>query len=208
MGAYFCGTLRKKMADNLIDQKVNDWVGGDERAFKKVFDYYLPKLTAASFRSIKKREESEELALNVLLNIWQYKLHIHTINDFEDYLYGILRNQISRYNRKKLLLTDELESVPLNNLGTVEHPELSIRELQLRYEAALNKLPAKQREVFLLSREQGMSQKQIAQQKNISVNTVNNQITSSLKFLRKEFQDYPEALPVILLIGTAAIHLK
>jgi RNA polymerase sigma-70 factor (ECF subfamily) len=194
------------MADSLINQYINEWVGGEERAFKKVFDYYLPKLSSTAFRSVKKREESEELALNVMLSIWQYKLHIHTINDFEDYLYGILRNQISRYSRKKLLLTEALESVPLDNLGTVDHPEFSIRELQLRYETALKKLPPKQREIFLLSREQGMSQKQIAEEKDISVHTVNNHITTSLKFLRKEFQDYPEALPVILLIGTAVIR--
>jgi len=194
------------MIDSVINQYINEWTSGEERAFEKVFDYYLPKLTLTSFRSIKKREESEELALNVLLNIWQYKLHIHTINDFEDYLYGMLRNQISRYNRKKILLTEDLENVSLDNLGTVAHPEFSIRELQMRYEAALNKLPAKQREVFLLSREQGLSQKQIAEQKDISVHTVNNHITSSLKFLRKEFQDYPEALPIILLISS--IHFN
>lgn len=191
--------------DKLTRQYIDEWVSGDERAFKKIFDYYLPKLISFSFKSLKNLEDAEELSLNVMLNIWNYQSKIDTIIDFEDYLYGMLRNQVSRHYRKKLLVTAELESVPLQNLGTIDHPEFSVRELQAKYEAALAKLPAKQREIFLLSREEGLSHKQIARQKGLSVHTVNNHITTSLKFLRKEFQEYPEALSMVLVITTAAV---
>jgi RNA polymerase sigma-70 factor (family 1) len=191
--------------DKLTRQYLDEWVDGDERAFQKVFDHYLPKLISFSFRSLKNVEDAEELSLNVMLNIWKYKGNISTIVDFEDYLFGILRNQIARHYRKKMLITEELDAVPLFNLGTVDHPEFSLKELQLKYQSALHKIPEKQREVFVLSREQGMSQKQIAKEKGLSIHTVNNHITSSLKLLRKEFQDYPEALSIVIAVGAAMI---
>jgi len=191
--------------DKLTYQYLNDWISGDDRAFKQLFDHYLPKLIRFSFKSLKSMEDAEELSLNVMLNIWNYKSNLSTIINFEDYLYGILRNQISRHYRKKLLLTTELDLVPLQNLGSIDHPEFSMKELQQCYENALNKLPVKQREIFLMSREKGLSQKQIAEQKGLSVHTVNNHISTSLKFLRKEFIDYPEALSVVVFISTTTI---
>jgi len=194
--------------DKLNRQYLDEWIDGDERAFQRVFDYYLPKLISFSFRSLKNVEDAEELSLNVMLNIWKYKNQIGTIIDFDDYLFGILRNQIARHYRKKMLVTEELDAVPLVNLGTVEHPEFSVKELQLKYDAALDKMPEKQREVFVLSRERGMSQKEIANVKGLSVNTVNNHITSSLKLLRKEFQDYPEALSMVFVVGAAVTLIR
>lgn len=194
--------------DKLNRQYLDEWIDGDERAFQRVFDYYLPKLISFSFRSLKNVEDAEELSLNVMLNIWKYKNQIGTIIDFDDYLFGILRNQIARHYRKKMLVTEELDAVPLVNLGTVEHPEFSVKELQLKYDAALDKMPGKQREVFVLSRERGMSQKEIANVKGLSVNTVNNHITSSLKLLRKEFQDYPEALSMVFVVGAAVTLIR
>jgi len=194
--------------NKLIGQHLADWVSGDERAFKKVFDFYLPRLVTFSCKSLKNLEDAEELSLNVLLNIWKFKSGVHAIVDFEDYLYGILRNQIARHYRKKLLVTEDMDMIPLHNLGSVDHPEFSLKELQLRYTAALNQLPEKQREIFILSREQGMSQKQIALEKGLSVNTVNNQITTSLKFMRKQFNDYPEALSMLVLVGSSTVILK
>jgi len=194
--------------DKLNRQYLDEWIDGDERAFQRVFDYYLPKLISFSFRSLKNVEDAEELSLNVMLNIWKYKSQIGTIIDFDDYLFGILRNQIARHYRKKMLVTEELDAVPLVNLGTVEHPEFSVKELQLKYDAALDKMPEKQREVFVLSRERGMSQKEIANVKGLSVNTVNNHITSSLKLLRKEFQDYPEALSMVFVVGAAVTLIR
>jgi len=194
--------------DKLIGQYLADWVSGDERAFKKVFDFYLPRLVTFSFKSLKNLEDAEELSLNVMLNIWKYKSNVHAIVDFEDYLFGMLRNQIARHYRKKLLVTEDMDMIPLHNLGSVDHPEFSLKELQIRYTAALNQLPEKQREIFVLSREQGMSQKQIAHEKGLSVNTVNNQITTSLKFMRKQFIDYPEALSILVIMGSCSVMVK
>lgn len=193
------------MEINNIDQHIEDWVNGNEMAFKFVFDYYYPRLLATSVKLTGNQEDAEEMVMNALLKIWQYKHRIDGIQHLKKYLFGILRQEVSGLSRKKILLTEDIENVPLQNLGTIDHPEFSLKDLQLHYRTALAKLTPKQREIFLLSRHGEMSQQEIADSTGLSVNTVNNHISASLKIIRKEMRDYPDVVVLILLSGTATI---
>jgi RNA polymerase sigma-70 factor (ECF subfamily) len=136
-----------------IDQYIEDWVNGNEIAFKFVFDYYYPRLLATSVKLVDNQEDAEEMVMNALLKIWQHKHRIEGIQHLKKYLFGILRQEVSGLSRKKVLLTEDIEEIPLKNLGTVNHPEFSLKDLQLQYQTALGKLTPKQREIFLLSRD-------------------------------------------------------
>lgn len=186
-----------------IDQHIEDWVNGNEMAFKFVFDYYYPRLLATSIKLSANQEDAEEMVMNTLLKIWQHKHRIDGIQHLKKYLFGILRQEVSGLSRKKVLLTEDIEDVPLQNLGTVDHPEFSLKDLQFHYHVALGKLTPKQREIFLLSRDSEMSQQEIADSTGLSVNTVNNHISASLKIIRKEMQDYPDVIVFILISGAA-----
>lgn len=188
------------MAIKNIDGHIDAWINGNEFAFKFIFDYFYPRLLAASLKLVKNQEDAEELVLNALLKIWQNKHRMKEVNkNLADYLFGILRQEISGLSRKKVFITEGLEDIPLQELGTVDHPEFTLKDLQFRYRSALNKLTPKQREIFLLSRDQELSQQEIANSMGISVNTVSNHISASLKMMRKELQDYPDAVIIILL---------
>lgn len=177
------------------------WLNGDERAYKGVFDYYYPKLYAAGYRIRKNSEECEELAMNVLLKIWQHKTAIQNIINLEDYLYGMLRQEISRIVRKKILGTLELKEGEEHNAFTTIDSQLDLKELQYRYEEALSKIPAKRLEIFLLSRDQGYTYQEISKQQNISSNTVRNHIASALKLLKNELHEYSDIFPLIVIIA-------
>jgi RNA polymerase sigma-70 factor (ECF subfamily) len=177
------------------------WLNGDERAYKGVFDYYYPKLYVAGYRIRKNSEECEELAMNVLLKIWQHKTAIQNIINLEDYLYGMLRQEISHIVRKKILGTLELKEGEEHNAFTTTDSQLDLKELQYRYEVALSKIPAKRLEIFLLSRDQGYTYQEISKQQNISSNTVRNHIASALKLLKNELHEYSDIFPVIIIIA-------
>jgi RNA polymerase sigma-70 factor (ECF subfamily) len=177
------------------------WLNGDERAYKGVFDYYYPKLYAAGYRIRKNCEECEELAMNVLLKIWQHKGGLQNILNLEDYLYGMLRQEISRMVRKKILRTQELNVVEEHRFLTEVDSQFNLKELQRSYEIALSKIPAKRLEIFLLSRDQGYTYQQISQQQNISSNTVRNHIASALKLLKTELHEYSDIFPLFLIIA-------
>lgn len=183
-----------------IDVQIDSWLNGNELAYKFIFDHFYPRILAASLKLVKNQEDAEELVLNVLLKIWQNKHRVKELNKgLSGYLFGILRQEVSGLSRKKVFLTENLDDVPLQELGTIDHPEFNMRDLQLRYQGALNKLTPKQREIFLLSRDNQLSQQEIADSTGISVNTVSNHISASLKIIRKELQDYPDAIVVVLL---------
>lgn len=196
------------MAVKNIDGHIDAWINGNELAFKFIFDHFYPRLLAASLKPVKNQEDAEELVLNALLKIWQNKHRMKELNkNLSDYLFGILRQEISGLSRKKVMLTEDLDEVPLQELGTIDHPEFNLKDLQLRYQAALSKLTPKQREIFLLSRDRELSQQEIADSTGISVNTVSNHISASLKIIRKELQDYPDAIVVVLLTSQITIFI-
>ncbi len=190
---------------NIVQEHITRWLYGDDTAYRHVFDYYYPKLLPACFKSIRQREDCEEIVLNVFMNIWQRKEQLRKVENFENYLFRSLTNQIFDFQRRRIMKTEDIELQPLSNLGSTRHPELSFKELQSLYLEALNRLPEKQRIVFLMSREQGLSQKQIAEQNGIAINTVNNHIKSAMKSMRKELGEYSEALPLIVFLGASSL---
>jgi len=184
-----------------VEIYTDQWLNGDDRAYKGVFDYYYPKLYAAGYRMRKNCEECEELAMNVLLKIWQHKESIQNIINLEDYLYGMLRQEISRMMRKKILQTQQLDLVEQHQISIEVDSQFNLKELQRRYKIALSKIPAKRLEIFLLSRDEGYTYQEIGRQQNISSNTVRNHIASALKLLKNELHEYSDIFPLIVIIA-------
>lgn len=178
---------------------LQQWLQGSEPAFRHIFDHYYPRFVAFAFRSLRQRELAEELAMDVLLKIWQHKEHMHDVADFNAYVFQMLRNAITISTRKKILLTEALDLHDTGKWKTVADQPWSYKELQEWYEKCLNKLPARQRQVFILSRKEGLTYAQIAAELKISVYTVQNHIAASLEFLRAEWQEYQEVMPFIAL---------
>jgi RNA polymerase sigma-70 factor (family 1) len=193
------------MAIKKIDQLVDAWLSGNDEVYQHIFDHYYPKLFPVCLKSVKQREDSEEMVMNVFLNIWQHRKKLLQVESFERYIFTVLRNQMSDFSRKNILATEDINTLPLEQLGSVNHPELSFKELERIYNEAINRLPEKRREVFLMSREQGLSHQAIAEQSNISVNTVNNHIKSAMKIIRNDMGEYSEALPLIIIMASAIL---
>jgi RNA polymerase sigma-70 factor (ECF subfamily) len=187
------------MAKQDIKDYIQQWLAGDEFVFGQVLDFYYPKLLASSLKIVPVREDAEELVMNALLKIWQYRHRLSEVRQFDDYLFGILRQEVVRLSRKQVLIIENIDHFALNELGTVEHPELIFKEFLSRYHAALDKLSPKQREVFLSLREHDMSRKEIAEKTGLSVHTVNSHMNTALKILRQEMKEYPEVLVGILI---------
>lgn len=189
------------MVKGKINGYIQEWMAGDELAFSAILDYYHHRLLASSLRIVPNREDAEELVMNALLKIWQYKHRLFEVRQFDDYLFGILRQEVVRLSRKQVLAIENIDNLPLANLGTIDHPELNFKEIQFRYHTALAKLSPKQREVFLCLREQDMSRREIAEQRGMSIHTVNSHMNTALKILRHEMKEYPEVLVAILMLA-------
>jgi len=76
-----------------------------------IFDYYYPKLFPISLKSVRQREENEELVMNVFVSIWQNREQVSKATDFESYIFAMLRNQMVDHQRKKVFATEDIEQV-------------------------------------------------------------------------------------------------
>lgn len=158
---------------------------GDEHAFKHLFDSYFVSLCRYINLYLDNHEETEELALDIFTHLWEHREQVEIKLSFKAYLFQAAHNRCLNALRDRKPTTSLNESLQ-ETLQSKDYPALELEELNHLIEEAIGALPEKCREVFLKSRRESMSNQEIADNLNISVKTVEAQITKALKRI-KEF---------------------
>ncbi len=155
---------------------------GDGTAFKFLFETYFSSLCRFSRLYVKNSGNAEEIVLDVFTHIWENKDTFQIKLTFKSYLFEAVKNR--SYN----FLRDNCKYIAIDDLSIIEKFEedynFESRELQRLIEEAICSLPSKNREVFEKSRKENLSNKEIAAEMNISIKTVEAQITKALKHIR------------------------
>ncbi len=153
--------------------------------FKVVFDEHYDAIRRFVFYRCGDIEAASDLAQDVFLKIWE-KRNVLSISYIKPLLYKMASDSFISYYRKEQLrinfeqsLVDEKEESELS-----PEEEFAFTELSATYAKALEKMPVKQRTVFLMSREEGMKYAEIAEYLNVSVKAVEKQMTAALRFLK------------------------
>jgi len=156
-----------------------------------LFNNYYTTLCRNAYRIVNNKEISEDIVQDVFFKLWDKRDKIVINTSLEAYLNRMVFNEsisFLRKNKNFLEFSDEIEQSRTNHEpnNTIEQ-----KELNTIINDAINKLPPRCKTIFLLSRIEGLTYKQIAEQLNISVKTVENQMGKALKFLRKTLKyDY------------------
>ncbi|ERJ59357.1 RNA polymerase sigma factor [Sphingobacterium paucimobilis] len=174
-----------------FNQYFQSWIHGDQKSFKILFDYLMPKFIALTFNVTKSREIAEDITMNTFLQIWQMRDRYAHVEAPDQYFFGILRQQIAAYLRKKKIDTEELVEKHYHEALNDDHV-ITMNEIKECYQLALNTLTEQQRKVFQMSREQYLTNKEIAVILNISVHTVNNHIKAAIKIMKAHFYHYQD----------------
>ncbi|MBL1407662.1 sigma-70 family RNA polymerase sigma factor [Sphingobacterium faecale] len=180
------------------------WIHGDQKSFKILFDYLMPKFMALAFNVTRSKETAEEITMNTFLQIWQMRDRYTHVEAPDHYFFGILRQQIAAYLRKKKIHTEELMEVHYRDVSDHDNV-ISVKEVKECYQVALDTLTEQQRKVFQMSREQYLTNKEIAEILNISVHTVNNHIKAAIKVMKAHFYNYPDiamCLAIFYMLGS------
>lgn len=162
------------------------WQQGNESAFDIIYKRYVGFLYNEAIIKTDSSEDAKELVQDVFLSLYLRKNDLQTITTLKAYLFTILKNKVINAYRKKLSQR-KYEKEVTNNLRIVTddpHEDLEAKELNQLMKEKINDLPPKCREVFLLSREEQLSYKEIAEKLNISTNTVDQHIQKALRILR------------------------
>ncbi|MCW3465584.1 RNA polymerase sigma-70 factor [Chitinophaga nivalis] len=159
----------------------------NKSVFEAVFKQYAPTMYNIAVRYVKQEEDANDMVQDVFLNLWKSAENLDERAPINHYLaratVNTCLNRIKKEQRKDVYVK---EQVFVAGTGAAEnnHALLEHKELEARYRSALDKLPDQCRRVFELSRLKGLSPAEIAEQLNISINTVYAHLTTALKKLR------------------------
>ncbi len=168
-------------------------------AFDAIYNKYCHKLHEFVFRYLKQEEDAEGIVQEVFIKIWEARGKIDVYASFESFLFTIAYNTTISLLRKRVCETKSREYLKslqqIDSTDTI-NDEIQFNELNQKVQSLLQQLTPRQKEIYLLSREEGMTHNEIAQKLNISESTVNNHLVTTLKYLKFHFDN---SLPVNIL---------
>ncbi len=173
----------------------NIWVfylkQGSTGAFEQLFLKYQKKLYHFSYRILKNKEEAENIVQSVFTDIWENREQINEEKSFSGYVFKIAKNKIYNMIRKKINEQLYFDYITKHGISTEEPKteEFVSHHTDEIYEKLIDRLPERRKEIFLLSRNDGLTYKEIALKLNISENTVDTQIRNALDFLREKYNE-------------------
>jgi RNA polymerase sigma-70 factor (family 1) len=179
--------------DQYLDDKliIKNLKEGDVLSFDNIFKKYNKKVYYFAFSYLKNREEAEDVVQEVFMNLWRYRNQINEYYVFSKYLFKITYNTTCKKFRKQGSDKKRLEEVIRNCILEDNSTSLDIEYNNLLETAnsLIEKMPSRQKKIFLLCINEQLTAEQIAQQLNISKKTVENYLSKVKTSLKKSFSD-------------------
>jgi RNA polymerase sigma-70 factor, ECF subfamily len=163
----------------------------DNGAYEMVFSKYYRPMTAYAFRFLGNLADSESIVQDVFLRLWQKRKEIMITSSLQNYLFRSVKNHCINYIEHEKIKTGYQTMVIRDEADRSEYSEFFLEfGLKKRIEAAIALLPGKRQEIFRLAREDGLKYREIAERLEISVKTVETQMTLALRQLRELLKEY------------------
>ncbi len=175
--------LNKNTSDFDLIEKLQK---GDMEAFDQIFNKYGDRLFGFAFNYLKSKEETEGLVQDVFMKIWENRTKLKKEASLKSYIFTIAYHKMCKLFRKKHIherFLDE-KAFALDATDSLEE-QLVYKATLEQVDRLIEKLPEKQKVIFVKSRKEGKSSREIAEEMNLAPGTVDNNISEALKFLRK-----------------------
>lgn len=165
---------------------------GNIQTFEKIFSRYHKRIYNFCLNLNQYSDDAEETVQKVFVALWEQRAQVDENKSLASYLYTIARYMLYQDFRLKVYKRAAFEQFVLNSIDLNESTkdEVLYNELLAFLESVIEILPERQRKIFKLSRFSGLTYRQIADQLNISENTVDTQIRRALKTLRGKYKDH------------------
>ncbi|MES2456371.1 MAG: RNA polymerase sigma-70 factor [Bacteroidota bacterium] len=160
--------------------------GGNHGAFTEIYERYWTVLYLHARKMLRNDQEAEDIVQELFTQLWKKSAEIDFNVKLSSYLYRAVRNRIlDHVTHQKVVHDYQLSLVEFIGSGSSNPDELLVeKELAMIIEHEIQALPEKMREVFVMSRKQYLSYKEIGEQLGISEHTVRNQVSNALGILR------------------------
>lgn len=158
---------------------------GESKSYSFLVDSYHHRLCVYAYGLTNDLSQSEDIVQNVFISIWKQRLNLKDDFSVKNYLYRSVYNEfIDQYRKKRAVVA--LEKKYIDALSTiVEEDETSLDKLMALVKQEIENLPPKCKQTFILSKQEGLSNIEIAEYLNISIKSVEAHITKAFSILRK-----------------------
>ena len=172
---------------NLTDEQLIIFLKkDDQRAFAEIYNRYAESLAGFAASKLYSLDDARDIIHDLFVKLWENRDQVYITSSLKSYLFSIVRHRIIDKIRKNI--TREEYASMVQSLIVPSHDsadkQVEAQELQQSIEKSLNQLPPRVREIYKLSRDEGLSNHEIAEKLNLSEQTVKNQLSAALKHLR------------------------
>jgi RNA polymerase sigma-70 factor (ECF subfamily) len=164
----------------------------DRTVIDEIYAVYHKKIFRFSMAYLKNEDDAYDVVQEVFITMWENRLILRKDTNFDAYLFTVAKNAVLSLFRKRVTeqkYMDYLSEMALSNTeGTEELTDYLF--LKERYEKLIEQLPPKRKEIFILSREKGLSNKEIAAMRGISEKTVEDHLSKALFFFKQHLGSF------------------
>ena len=170
----------------------------DKSLFEQLFKTHFVHLSNFAYQFLKDTDSAKDITQKVFINLWENREKIDPQKSLKSYLFTSVRNRCLNYIRDQKKYRSEILDIETHDFEiSFEEDKMAMAELKAKVDEALSELPEKCRLVFEMSRFKNMKYKDIAEELDISVKTVEAHMSKALKNLRANLEDYLYLLLVI-----------
>lgn len=157
----------------------------DGKAFDELYNRYWPTLVYTAYKKLNSKEKAEDIVQNIFTDLYRRRTNIELHISLNAYLHQALKFKVLNEYRSEFIRTRYQKNVFFTYGCKIDfsHP-LDVKELDAKINTILDRLPEKCKRVFLLSRKENLSNKDISVCLNITISTVEKHISKALKTLK------------------------
>lgn len=165
-------------------------ITGDHAAFEAIFIHYTKRLFPFILKMTRDESSAEEIMQEVFISIWTKREKFAAVDNYQGYIFQITTNQTINYLRSQARTHIRLNNLARKIVETENSTEekIDLRQSEAIVKEVIESLPPQRKLIFKLSREQGLSHDQIADQLHISKNTVKNQIMEAMRMIKEQLE--------------------
>jgi RNA polymerase sigma-70 factor (ECF subfamily) len=181
------GTAHNNQEEHALLERI---AADDQAAFGQLVDKYTNIIYPYLLHWLKRAHEAEELTQDIFLRLWRNRAKLPDIDNFAGYVFVIARNRLNSALRERLLASETITEDKLSSLLADPSRSLEGKELAVILHQAIESLPPRRKEVFLLSRSEELTYEAIAERLGISRSAVRQHIVEALVFLRHYLKEH------------------
>lgn len=163
---------------------------GEHTSFTEIYNRFWEKMMSYAVKLTKSEDEAADIVQEIFVSIWNRKEYLDVKGPLGAYLIKSVRNLSLKYIEKNIHKENFIARLGYHfeNVTAQTENDITVKELQENIDAAVLKLPGKMREVYIMSRNEQLSHKEIAHKLGISELTVKKQINNALKLIAKSLK--------------------